>query len=53
MLLAPLSKKSAFVRYICDQCMWSMDVLLLSEENPKLDFEMHDCEDYRRRSSLT
>ena len=53
MVVVRQANDSAFVRYICDQCLWHLDVLRFAEQSPHRDFEVHNCKDYRRRNYLT
>lgn len=48
-----LEKKPAYRRYICDKCLWSVDVLATTIKEAKEAFDAHDCNDYRQRNSLT
>jgi hypothetical protein len=51
--LMVLAKDSAYRRYICDKCLWSIDVLATNIGEAKEAFAAHDCNDYRQRNSLT
>ena len=42
-----------FRRFLCSECMWSMDADLPGAALVKEAFDKHDCEDYRRRTSYT
>jgi hypothetical protein len=48
-----LTHDPTYRRYICDQCLWSIDVLEKNTADGKAAFEAHDCSEYRRRESLT
>ena len=48
-----LAKDPAYRRYICDKCLWSIDVLATNIGEAKEVFDGHDCKDYRQRDSLT
>jgi len=48
-----LTHDQAYRRYICDQCLWSVDVFEKDTGEGKAAFDAHDCNEYRRRDSLT
>ena len=48
-----LTHDPAHRRYICDQWLWSVDVLDKNTGEGKGAFDTHNCKDYRQRDSLT
>lgn len=48
-----LKKDPLYRRYICDQCLWNIDVLEKNTGEGKAAFDAHNCKDYRQRNSLT
>ena len=49
----PLTDDPAYCRYICNQCLWSVDVLKKNAGEGEPAFAAHDCKEYRHRDSLT
>jgi hypothetical protein len=48
-----LAKDPKYRRYVCDQCLWNIDVLATNVREAKEAFDAHNCKDYRQRDSLT
>jgi hypothetical protein len=48
-----IAKDPKYRRYVCDKCLWNIDVLATNVGEAKEAFDAHNCKDYRQRDSLT
>lgn len=41
-------------RFICSECLWDTEIKALTlKQEAQQEFDLHFCQNYRRRSSLT
>jgi hypothetical protein len=52
MLEIKLEREPGFKRFICDQCLWTIDVRSLERVEAKEGFDQHDCKTFQLRSVL-